>query len=288
VTLAMGTGLLIDDNGREWPDDSWDLARRIGYADPKADVSLYAVRERGFIHIRPQRRGVRVTLCEGRFNLLALTGTMLALGRVRPPQIVLSVLGDGVTSFRLFNDLHDFCAEVEPMASGKPLEIRLPRLSERRSLHVLNLAPFASVWPIVDVWRRTRGELTEEVEDALKAGGVLHRMNLARQPFRSSRLISEYFGSGIRHLRPCEALLAIGRDLHERPDREYGVWIAQAYDEVSRGSSIRLESIRALIGTSDGLTLRTRYDRVLMPWHRRGGDTFVMGVSIQRQLPVPV
>ena len=70
------------------------------------------------------------------------------------------------------------------------------------------------------------------------------------------------------------------------PDRDYGSWGAEAYAETSWARQLRLELVRAFIRTSEERTLRTRYDRLLMPWRGKGNELFVMCLSIQREVPV--
>jgi hypothetical protein len=282
----MGGGMLIDPRGRVWPDDSWDLARRIGYKDARDDVATFAVRERGFVHLRPRTDGMHVALREGRFNLTAFAGLMLELGRTKPPRILLRVLAEDGPNFQLFTDLHDLCSHLEPLASDKPLQTRIPRLSERRNPRVLTLPTFAPARPIVDLWERTRGELTDEGLREMAANELYGRTVLVRRA-SPHRLITEHFGAGIQILRPCEALLKIGHDLHEMPDRAYGAWVTEAYDQTLWSSRIRVDSLRAIVRTATGTSLRTRYDRVLIPWRWRG-DLFAMCVSIRREVPTEV
>jgi hypothetical protein len=281
----MGGGMLIDPRGRVWPDDSWELARRVGYKDARDDVATFAVRERGFVHLRPRTDGMHVALREGRFNLTAFAGLMLELGRTKPPRILLRVLAEDGPNFQLFTDLHDLCSHLEPLASDRPLEVRVPRLSERRNARVLSLPPFAAARPTVDLWEKTRGELTDEVYDSVAAGGLLGRTIVARQVPRTSRLVFWQIGAGIKLMRPCEALLAIGRDLQDQPDRRYGEWVTEAYEQTLWDRRIRVDSCRASIQTSAAAMLRVRYDRVLLPW-RAKGELFVMCLSIQRELTV--
>jgi hypothetical protein len=284
----MSGGLLIDDKGRSWADNSWDLARRIGYAAPLSDIAGYAVRERGFIHIRPgnHARAVHIALRERWFNLITFTAAMLELGRASPSRIMLSLATDGEPTFRLFMDLHDFCREVEPLARGKALEIRIPRLAERRSVRVLNLPEFRAARELVELWKATHGDLTDEARRAAFASGLFQRIVLVRQT-SSSRLVTEHLGPGILVLRPCESLLMTGRDFGEHPDAEYGAWAAEAYAEIGWSHRLRVDSVRASVRTSATTILRTRYDRVLLPW-RSAGDVFVMGLSIQREVPTVV
>jgi hypothetical protein len=287
----MSGGVLIDQKGRLWPDNSWDLALRIGYKDPRSDIAGFAVRERGFVHIAPRDNAVRVTLRERRFSLVSFTGTMLELRRRKTAHIVLCVLGDGsnAPTYRIFTDLHDFCAEIESLAAGKPLEIRLPRLSELRSAKVLHLAPFAAARPMVQLWERTRGEFTDEVRRAVFSSVLLPRTVLVRKSASSSRLITEHVGSSIGVMNPCRALLTVGQDFSEHhPDRAYGAWVAESYAQTLWSRRIRVESVRAMINTEAAATFRTRYDRVLIPWYSRANDTFALALSIRRETPVRI
>jgi hypothetical protein len=282
----MGGGMLIDPRGRVWPDDSWDIARRVGYNDVRDDIATFAVRERGFVHLRPRTDGMHVALREGRFNLTAFAGLMLELGRTRPPRILLRVLADDGPRFQLFTELHDLCAHLEALSKDKAVQTRIRRLAERRNLRVLTLPTFALARPIIELWERTRGELTEEVRRMMSADGLHGRTVLVRRA-SPHRLITEHFGTGIQILRPCEALLKIGHDLHDMPDHDYGAWVAEAYDQTLWSSRLRVESLRAIVGTATGGKLRTRYDRVLIPWRWRG-DSFAMAVSIRREAPTEV
>ena len=135
--------------------------------------------------------------------------------------------------------------------------------------------------------RARLGQLTDDVRRTAFASGLFQRTILVRQS-SSSRLITEHLGAGIMILRPCEALLTIGRDFDDMPDRDYGAWVAKAYDEVLWSRRLRVDSVRASVRTSPSTTLRTRYDRVLMPWRRKGDEMFGMGVSIRRESPTEV
>jgi len=278
------TGLLIDEKGRCWPDD-WDLARRIGYADPRLDISTFAVCRRGFIHLRHHGGIARVSLRERHFNLITFAGALLELGKIDPARIILRVFGENSPAYHVFTDLYDFAAQAEPMATGTALEMRLPRLAEARNLRVLNLKPFAGARPIVDLWRRTRGALSEDTETALIAGGVRDRMILVRQLPKSDRLVTEEFGSSIKFLRAADI---IGRDIDDQPDREYGAWMSESYRRVSHSRRVRVESCQARIRKTATTTVSVRYDRVLIPWSADGGELLTMCVSIEREKPVTV
>ncbi len=283
----MGVSVLIDQEGRAWPANDAALARRLGYADARRDPIRFAVEERGLIHIRSVEDGIRVTVQPGAFSRVALAGALQTLNDLAPTRLLLVSGAGAARQVELFTSVFAFIERAEQLAKGPPIEVKVPRYSVPRSLRNLATPPFAMVRPIIDLWKDRRGELGEEVFRALSLGGVSRRMYLLRQPPGSSRLVTEHCAAGVSFLRPCEGLLMIGREFHEMPDRDYGAWVAEAYASALWGRRLRLESVRSLIRTSAATTLRTRYDRVLMPW-RSGTDQFVMGISIEREAPTSV
>jgi hypothetical protein len=283
----MLVNLLIDEAGESWPANSSALARRIGHRDPTTDLASFAVRERGFIHLRSIEDGVRLAVRRGAFSRIALAGALQILNDLAPPRLLLIVRTETGTQAEIFTSIFAFIERVEQLASDPPIEIRVPRYSVQRGLRNLATPPFAMVRPIVDLWKDRHGLLGEEAFRTLSSAGVMRRMYLLRQPRGSSRLITEHCAAGVTFLRPCEGLLMVGRDFHDMPDRDYGAWVADAYAAALQGRRLRLESVRSLIRTSAATTLRTRYDRLLMPWRSRG-DQFVMGITIERETPVPI
>lgn len=281
----MVASILIDERGRAWPANSATLARQLGYADARVDLASFAVAERGAIHIRSIEDGVRVTLRPGTFSRVALAAALQALNDLAPPRIMLVTRSGGETHAELFTSVFAFIEHAEQLAAEPPIEIKVPRYSVQRSLRNLATPSFAMVRPIVDLWKERRGELGDEVHRAIVTAGLFSRAVLARQPAQSSRLIVEHLGAGIMIMRPCEAMLTVGHEFSEQPDRDYGAWVAEAYAETSSARRPRLDSVRAFIRASDGTTLRTRYDRLLLPWRSDGNDRFVMCLSIRREVP---
>jgi hypothetical protein len=162
----------------------------------------------------------------------------------------------------------------------------VPWLSVPRGLHNLTTPLFAAAWPIVELWRERRGELTDDIRRAMVVHPMFRRTLLVRQLPHSDSLVTEHIAPGFAHMRPCEVLRMIGRDFADTPDPDYGAWVASAYLEASAVGRPHLHSIRARVRSSAGKTFRTRYDRMLMPW-RRAGDSFVMGLSLLRSLSAP-
>lgn len=180
-----------------------------------------------------------------------------------------------------------FCAgDDQPVSAVIDEPHDRPRwLAMPRPLTILSGPGFAAVDAVVQLWRETRGALTDEVYEALAAGDVLHRTYLVRPSADRSRLITEYCAPGVAFLLPCESLALVGHDFHEMPDRDYGARMAEAYLATAFAGALRVEAVRAEMRTSAGATVLGRYDRVLMPW-RRCGDLFVMGISLRRELTI--
>jgi len=282
----MRHGMLIDAKGRPWSDASWDLVRRIGFHHPSLDLAGFAVRERGFIHIRAQDGGARVALRSGGFGLEALAGALYELKERRFRRIILAIFAEGEWAYEMLGSTWEFADRAEHLLDGGPVRVLHPWLAAERDLAALSLPTFAAVQPIVALWREAGARYCEELPQALKRAGMLSRAVLLRRPPNSSRLLVEHFGSGIRIRRPCESLLAVGRDFEDMPDRAYGDWAARAYSEALAEGHIRLESVRAVIATSEAATLRIRYDRLLMPCRSAGSDAFILGLSLRRELSV--
>lgn len=276
----MSNCILIDDRGRKWPDSSWELARRIGYRDPTLNLPSFAVRERGFIHIRPQEGGIRVALCAGAFKLAALATALYTLKDEGPRRIVLAIFSEGEWFYEILTTVWELAERAELLAAGAPLKIGHPYLPMERNLGALSLPIFARLRPIMKLWHASRGRLPDDFERSIDKFGLLHRMIFARQ--RHSRLVYAHFGSGIEFVRPCESFLMIDRNVGDGPDQAYGARTSQAYAEALTGHRPRLESIHATIRMSETTAIQGHYDRLLLPWHGDGSERFVMGISLTR------
>jgi hypothetical protein len=279
---APGSGILIDDRGEPWSDNSPELARRLGYREPDFDAPGYAVRNLGFIHVKLHEEGMRVSLRSRSFSLLALTALLYVLIDRRPRRIVLAVFSGEDWSYEMFTNIGSFVERAEDLAAGEPIAGRPRWLAVQKKLDALNRPEFARVRPIVSQWRSSRGQLSEEVFDTLSQSGLLQRTFLLRRLPGTTRLVYEHFGSGIKVMKPCESFKMIGCDAHDVHDREYGSWVAGCYDRALTRRRLRLDAARATVRTP-GATLRVRYDRLLMPW-RAGRDLYVLSISMRREL----
>ncbi len=162
---------------------------------------------------------------------------------------------------------------------------REPWLATPLQLAALSQPSLAKLEPLFLLWRASRGRMSEELNPLLDQVGLRRRTTIARQLPRSKRLVFEGVGTGLTLMRPCEWLERIGRDLSDVPDRTYGANSNRGYFEVARDGAPHLERVRAVLLTSAGATMRSSYDRLLLPW-RRSADLLVLAVSTLRDVHV--
>lgn len=170
-----------------------------------------------------------------------------------------------------------------PVAAPTGSEDEVPPLfAVARPLGLVCRPAFALLAPLLELWQSSRGRLPPDIGDFVARMGLLHRMVFVRRPPRSSRLIVEHLGAGIEVFRPCESLLLVGRDIDDRPDPDYGAWVADAYARTLAEERPRLESARARIRTAPDRVIEGRYERFLLPWAGAAGERFVLCISLTR------
>jgi hypothetical protein len=274
-------GIVVDRRGKAWPADSAELARKLGCRQIGDDVASYAVRERACIYVVQRANGARVALSLGRFTQKGLLGALLALDSIQP-RILLSAFDGGQWSNRMFSNLARFAEYAETVAEDEPLGRREPWLATPLQLEALSQPSLAKLEPLFLLWRASRGWMSEEVGSLLDQVGLRQRTTIARQLPRSERLVFETVATGLTVMRPCEWLERVGRDIGDLPDPAYGANSYKGYFDVAYASAPRLETVRAVCRTSAGATMRSSYDRLLLPWRRGRNDLLVLAVSTLR------
>jgi hypothetical protein len=282
---VRSNGFLIDDQGRTWSESSRELVRRIGYRDPLLDIPAYAVR-RGLIHVDVKGSGVRVSLCAGRFSSPALAGALRRIHERSPSRIMLAVLSGDEWRYGICANVAELAAQAEEIAADKPIG-RRPWLAIEKDIRAIAGSPtFGRADPIVRLWQRTRGRLSDDLVYALRQANLLDRSVIARPNAAASRLIIEHFGCGFTGMmEPCKSLALVGRELGAGDyDQRYGAWVSETYARALSERRLHLASIDATFQVSADRSIRARYDRALIPWMDRSGERLILGISINRSL----
>jgi hypothetical protein len=134
----------------------------------------------------------------------------------------------------------------------------------------------------MQAWEKNRGVMSRELLANFIAAPMARRIVLLRKPFGSRRLVVEHFTTAVAALRPCQAISLVGRPLDAMPDGDFGQWVTEGYAETLSDETPRLECVLADIHAPDENVMRSRYDRLLLPWQDRG-DRFVLSVSVVRR-----
>jgi hypothetical protein len=278
----MDAGIVVDDKGELWADDAPDLGRRLGRSDFGSPWAVGVVRDHGFIHVRRGTDGVRITLRLGRFSLAALVGTIQAVYDLHPPSIIAHLLTDSGSAYERFATVAEFVAYVEGLADDWTPSAKLSRIVITRDLRGLTHPSFEAAQEVFALWKERHGELSPELHRALIVEAQRRWIVLLRRPVGSRHLLVEHFSAPIAAMRPCQALSLFGHHMEDMPDGDFGHWVARGYAQTLLAEAPRFESVLADINTPDDKTIRSRYDRLILPWRSRG-DGFVLSVPLVRK-----
>jgi hypothetical protein len=273
-------GVLIDDRCAVWEDDSPRLLRRLGRHEFGFDLADYAVRNLGYIHLRPCGTSIVVSLREKTFSRQSLITALYQIAERRAQRIMLSIFSGEEISHRIFTRFGDFTAYADAIAEGEPTNIgRL--FAFELDARVLQSRDYMPARPMINHWRACRGRMDEDFFEIFGGKFFQQRATLVRKA-SPSHFVFEHFGSGVKTMLPCEALRMVGRDISDAPDSEYAAWVAESFAEAAAGERPRIKAVRARINLAGGAAINGSYNRVLLPW-RRGTDTMVLGMSILRE-----
>jgi len=278
----VGFGTLIDDKGEAWPAGSGELPRRLGRSPPEFDFVGHAVRNLGFVLLRQRGQSMHLSFRPALMTPPTLGTLFYRLAEAMPERLLLSYL-ESDWRHEMMRSAHEAMLRLEDLvyaSSGwRPAS---NYLVQRHPLLPRKHSALQSLGPLLAIWYVTSGVWTDNVRDLLATLDLLDRAVVLQNPARSSRLVFDYRGASFSFYPKCWNLLAIGRDLEDQPDRDYGVRTAQAYREALDEGEPRFEAVDAVIRAPDNRARRSRYDRLILPWRGSGNERFLTGVSVLR------
>jgi TolB-like protein/transcriptional regulator with XRE-family HTH domain len=189
----------------------------------------------------------------------------------------LRVLGVPVSTF--FYGVLEAHRLLPPRRNGQ----RVPGIVVERPLKLFSGRSAAEFLSLLNVWETRRGAIGRDLLGDLLGGRLARKIILLRQPAGSSRLLFEHYAEGVAFVRPCQALALIGREYRDVPDQDFGRWLLRGYTETLSTGRPRLESMLADIRTPDAAVIRSRFDRLLLPWQGIGGDRYVLSLPLIRR-----
>jgi transcriptional regulator with XRE-family HTH domain len=190
---------------------------------------------------------------------------------------VLKVLGLPLSAF-----FYDGVERHHPALPNRKRQ-RVPGIVVERPPQLFSGRSFPEFFSLLNIWEARCGAMSRDLLDELLAGHLARKIVLLRQAAASSRLLVEQYGEGIAFLRPCQALALVGREYEDLPDRDFGRWLLDGYAATLATDKPRLESMLADIRTPEDVVMRSRFDRLLLPWHGIGGHRYVLSIPLIRQ-----
>lgn len=258
--------LLIDDAGRERPWPCTRLTTDLGGEDPDFDFAGYGIRNLGFAMLVETAKFIRVyvrpLLAGGR-----TVDTLLRhLARGHSGRAALSYFDD-TWRHEVFGDtaaLRRRLAELLASAA-KPATERF--VAMRRDMADLLANENDSFAAILRHW--LDGTPPEDPRGFLVANGIEDRAWIAEREKGSKRFVFRHVGSGIEIYDASWHIAALGRAVHDQPDRHYGEWISQTCESLSARQSARYELVVAEVARPSGKVNQWRYHRLMLPWRLR-------------------
>jgi hypothetical protein len=274
--------VIVDDNGRVCPVGSLQFYRLFDYPGPDFNLLDYAVRNLGCIHVRRMRGATRIRLRAQRFNHLAFEAVAALMLEWNGGRHVFDH-GLDAPFMEIVANLNDALAHLEQlMHISRHDEKGVSLFSDELSLGRLRHEKRQGLRELIKEWKRRRGILGRDIIEPFRMASNAGPVMVVRALPRGSRCTIEYFGPKFVFYDPCWTLSAIGRDVEEQPDRQYGEESGEVYHLTRMSEKPRLELVDAVIRAPGRAPVRSRYERLLLPWRTTTGDVFVSGTSFAR------
>lgn len=278
----MGFGTLIDDRGETWTAGCPDLRRRLGFGRSDFDLVGYAVRTLGFALIRQRGRSIHLSLRPALTTPATLGTLFYRLAEATPERLLISYL-QNAWQHEVLRSAHEAMLRLEDLvfatSTWRPSSTYLV---QRHPLVLRQHSALESLGPLLAIWHVTGGLWTDRLRDLLTALNLLDRAILLHNPAGGDRLVFDHRGTSFSFYPPSWNRLAIGRDIEDQPDRDYGARTAHTYREVLGDGEPRFEAVDAVIRDPGHDVRRSRYDRLILPWRTSENERFLTGVSVLR------
>jgi cell wall assembly regulator SMI1 len=270
---------LIDDGGKWWDADSWQLRKSLYLADVEGDIAPVVIDKLGFIRVSHHHARAIIRFNPATLSTAAFVGLYYWFSTHFCRRICLSFALDG----------HDQRREIHGSARATLLRMEsLSDLRRQRSWKPLFAArdgkpgelPQGSASSVLfDHWRSTGGIFAES--DYLP---LLNR-------FAGNRYVIFAPGSCSGHFTVAQAgdgLLIPDKHAHEAlagsrleslADQEYAEWVSCFYSAALDSQQPRYDHIRAYICWPRAGRTERRYSRLILPCRTSGGRQVLLGVS---------
>ena len=273
------TGVVIDEHGRARPEGLQSLAAcsaGTSYDVPEGFL------ESGFIYVRALSRTLIVAFAPHLVGRRTMTAAFFEIARLKPSRVDLLCYGLTRSRRETIVPAGQVFERIDQIVSDAAILAPRGLLSVRLRLDVIDRVGRARLTPFFEAWEESGGLWKPEVYGRLRERGLLDRAVVARNPYRTSRLVIEHWGKKRDFFGPDWIRRAPGLDVEAQPYPRLANWVAAGMREAIANDEPWLETVQVQIRTSAGRIRRCHYDRLLLPWTTAGGDALAMTINIPR------
>ncbi len=273
--------ILVSDTGVLWSPSGAELPRP-PLLGPGALASAAASKRPSHVHVRFLTRGVKLQLGDLPITRACFERLVWLLVTKQVERAVIDYPGERPES-ELLTTQQDIVARLDEIRGEAPGEPpRAAFFLERMSLARLDDTRRLPMRTAMRAWTKARGRMT--VAELKRETGRIDSRRMLVRVRGFERLETNAVSDVIRTYLPCERMSMLGRELEEQPDGIYGEWLAVAYRELAEDGEVEpgLQLVEAVVTAPGGQPVRTRYERLLLPWRSPGGDRWITSQPMLR------
>jgi|HubBroStandDraft_1064217.scaffolds.fasta_scaffold00482_5 hypothetical protein len=273
--------ILISDTGELWSLSGHELPRP-PLLGPGALASVPRRGRRFYVRLQFLPTGAGLHLGEVPITRACFERLVWLLVTFRVERAIVEYPGERPEP-ELLTSSEDIVARLDELRGAAPGEppraafflqrMALERLAEPRR------QPMHRAWR---EWARARGRLS--VAELERESGAVDSERMLLRVRRGGRLETNAVSDVVRAYLPCERMGMLGREVEEQPDPVYGEWLASAYRDLVHDErpGAGLQLVEAVVTCAGGRAVRTRYERLLLPWRSPGGDRWITSQPVLR------
>jgi hypothetical protein len=273
--------ILISDTGALWSPSGHELPRP-PMLGPGALVGVAHSAGRSYVRLRMRTRGACLHLGEVPISRACFERLVWLLVSHQVERAILAYPGERAEP-ELLTSQQDIVARLDEIRGAAPGEPARPAFFlERMALARLSEPQRQRMRGAWRAWGRAHGQLS--VAELKREVGKVDGGRMLLRVGGDERLETNAVSDVVRAYLPCQRMSMLGREVEEQPDGVYGEWLASAYRELFQDEEPEpgLQLVEAVIACAGGRAVRTRYERLLLPWHSPGGDRWITSQPMLR------
>jgi len=280
--------MMVTPDGRWVFPDSDEFRAALGDADPDYDALSFAVKNLGFIKFNViEQSMIEIELHPRNVELPALLAVQQQLHSAHV----------GLFRIRYFDtswqsEISSSAAATIERLSQLCTPAYTPAPSERFVVEPLDFSllfecednPFR---PLAQKWRMSFGHFDPSVIALALRHQLLSRLIVIGVKPSEQEPVFRFIGDAHQWLGGSFHASAVGEQVRNQPDKEYGRWVSEFYRAIANARQPRYDLVTATLQyeNESGAPRRVvRYERVLLPWKTTSDELFI---SVSSKLVAP-